>query len=151
MIHTQRISRRHLPDVLHLMVALREDFGREVDPQRLAEGLLELMGRREGGLHVLVAREGRFPIGYLVGGFAAGTFHMAPVFCIHEVYVAKPYRGGPALGALESEALRFAASKGARSLEVRLRRTQRELILLAEALGFEPTGREVFERIIEPS
>ncbi|MBN1424339.1 hypothetical protein JXA88_07275 [Candidatus Fermentibacteria bacterium] len=149
MIRTQRISRRRLADILHLVVALREDFGRTVDPRRMAEALHELMGKREGGLHVLVAWEGRFPVGYLMGGFTASTVHMGLVFCIHELYVSKPYRGGATLKALEAEALRFAASKGARSMEVRLRRTQRELILLAEAMSFEPTGREVFERIIE--
>lgn len=149
MIQTKRISRRQLADVLHLMVALREDAAQDVDPRRLAEQFHELMGRRDGGLSVFVAREGRFPVGYLVGSFSTSTSLMAPVFWVHEVYVAKPYRGGATLKALGAEAQRYAFRKGARTMELRLRRTQRELILLAEALGFEPTGREVFERIVE--
>ncbi|MCU0610446.1 MAG: GNAT family N-acetyltransferase [Candidatus Eisenbacteria bacterium] len=149
MIQTMRISRRHLPDVLHLMVALREDLGREVDPRKLAEEFHTLMGRREGGLHVFVAREGRFPIGYLAGCFGVSTQPMVPVFCIHEIFVAKPYRGGRVFRALGAEAVAHATAKGARLMELRLRYTQRDLALLAESLGFEPTGRQVFERIID--
>jgi len=150
MTQITRISRRHLPEILHLIVALREDARRESDPALLAEQFHALMARRDGGLHVLVAREGRFPVGYLAGYFATSTTQMTPSFCIREVYITKPYRGGATLRALGAEAVRYAASKGARCLEVRLRGTQRELILLAEAIGFEPTAREVFERMIEP-
>jgi len=150
MTHITRISRRHLPEILHLIVGLREDARREVDPQRVAERFHALMGRRDGGLHVLVAKDGRFPVGYLAGCFITNTTQMTPEFCILEVYIAKPYRGGATLRALGAEAVRYAASKGAEGLELRLRCTQRELVLLAEAWGFEPTGREVFERAIEP-
>ena len=93
MTHITRISRRRLPEILHLIVGLREDARREVDPQRVAEHFHALMGRRDGGLHVLVAKDGRFPVGYLAGCFVASTTQMTSVFCISEVYIAKPYRG----------------------------------------------------------
>lgn len=150
MIQTARIGRRNLPDILHLIVALREDVRREADPRLLADQFHQLMGRRDGGLHVIVAKEGRFPVGYLAGSFSTSAIHMTPVFSVLEVYVSKPYRGGGALRALAAEAQRYAVSKGAHCMELRLRCTQRELILLAEAMGFEPTGRQVYEREIEP-
>ncbi len=148
MIQMARISRRQLPDVLHLLIALREEIGREVIPEQVSERFHALMGRRDGGLHVLVAREGRFPVAYVAGCFGTSTITMAPVFSIQEVYVAKPYRGGATIRALAAEVAGYASAKGARGMEVRLRPTQRELIFLAEALGFEPTGREVFERAL---
>lgn len=143
----KRIRPSQVEDVLHLMVSLRDELRHPADPRQVLRQFQDLMRRRDGGLHVLVLREGRFPIGYAAGYLGIGST-LQVVFGVVEVYVSKPYRGGKALRFLQHEVARYARAKGAVALELRLRRTQRDWILLADWLGFDPTSREIWEQRI---
>ncbi len=145
MIEVARITRRHIPGILPLMVALREELGRAISHEDLSSRVRELMGRREGKLCIIVAREGRFPVGYAAGAFCVSPWLKGAMFVIQEVYVSRPFRGGPVLKALMQGMEEFAKSKGATELVIMPSKNKRNLLLLAEEKGFEPTGREVFE------
>jgi GNAT superfamily N-acetyltransferase len=141
-----RATKRNLDSLLPLFVAFREETERRVDEMFLHRRLAEMISRREGRLHVIFAREGRFPVGYVMGVFFPSVFHMGTVFWVQELFIDRPYRGGPVLRKLYNWARRYALSRGAVCIEVRFSRNALRLHSLSDALGFDPTSVELFEQ-----
>lgn len=140
-----RATKRNLTSLLPLLIAFREETERRIDDTLLLARLAEMMSRREGRLHIILAREGRFPVGYVMGAFLPSVFHMGTVFWVQELFIDKPYRGGPVLRKLYGWTRRYALSRGAVGLEVRFSRNALRFHSLGDALGFDPTGMEIFE------
>ncbi len=146
MIRIAKATRRSLPSLLPLMRTLRQEIGVAGDSASLMKSYAEMMTRSQAKLHIIMAAEGRFPIGYVAGGFSPDLSMMGTVFWIQELYIDKPYRGGGVLRSMLDWTEGFVLAKGGVGIEVRLRRIDTDLVTLAEALRFEPTGRQIFRR-----
>ena len=144
MIRIVKATRRSLPGLLPLMRTLREEMDVAGDSASLMKSYAQMMNRSMAKVHIIMATEGRFPIGYVAGGFSPDLSMMGPVFWIQELYIDKPYRGGGVLRAMLDWTRGFVLARGGVGIEVRLRRIDIDLVTLAEALRFEPTGRQIF-------
>jgi hypothetical protein len=67
---------------------------------------------------------------------------------ITEIFVSKPFRGGSVLKKLINGLKTFVRARDIKTLFALTRQTERDLICLAESLGFDHTGREMIELIL---
>jgi hypothetical protein len=144
-ISIKRATKRRIDRLLPLLIACREETEQQVDETFLITRLTEMMRHPRRKLHIIVAQEGRFPVGYVMGTFVPSAHHLGTVFWVQELFIDKPYRGGSVLRELYAWVRGYALSHGAVCIEARFPRNAIRFRSLSEMLGFDPTGNEVFE------